>query len=239
METKRQARAKELIKKWEIRLTTRNGREGILFRKGASKKLIEEFKELKVEITAEIERQKIEVEENRKRKELEKQKEQQKEQQAIKNGEKEITLKWFDGEYLSGYQVFGQAGVLLEEIGLARHIDGWGYHVKMNVTKTLGEVFTFAEAVEYARPALEEKERNRAAEEAALQAKFDKARTTGKPVQIRNWAEPCNDPLEECSTDNCYCVRHAGRKCTEEKTAYVVNAETGVYPQSTGNSRPF
>lgn len=81
----------------------------------------------------------------------------QEEIRAMKAGELKITLHYHDGEYLSGYEVFGAAADLLEELGLAQYVDGWGYHVADAAVKTLGEEFTYLQAVEYARPALEQK----------------------------------------------------------------------------------
>ena len=72
-------------------------------------------------------------------------------------GERKIVLHWHDGEYLSGWEVFGEAADLLEEIGLAKYVMDWGYHVSNETVNALGEEFTYLQAVEYARPALEQK----------------------------------------------------------------------------------
>lgn len=66
-----------------------------------------------------------------------------------------------------------------------------------------------AEATDAAEKAAAEKAKQEAASRAARaqkaaetrEAKFQEARETGKPVQLRRWTEDCNDPREECSMD--------------------------------------
>ena len=125
----------------------------------------------------------------------------QEEIRALKAGERKIVLRWHDGEYLSGWEVFGAAAALLEELGLAEYVDGWGYHVADAAVKALGKEFTYSQAVEFTRPAREAAEAQKAAADQERQAKFDEARETGKPVLLQKWTEPCNDPREECSLD--------------------------------------
>lgn len=107
-----------------------------------------------------------------------------------------------DGEYLSGYTIFGESAEELENLGMARYVSGWGYHVRDEVVKALGTSFTHAQAVEYTRPYRMEKARIEQLEKENLQAKFDHAARTGRPVVINQYTDDCNDPREECSMDN-------------------------------------
>lgn len=106
----------------------------------------------------------------------------QEEIRAMKAGEQKITLHYHDGEYLSGYEVFGAAAALLEELGLAEYVDGWGYHVSGAVAKALGEEFTYPEAVEFTRPAREAVEAKKAAAEKKAAEK--EARRASMKVEI-------------------------------------------------------
>jgi len=74
-------------------------------------------------------------------------------------------------------------------------------------TQIIAEQIPAAE--EAAKIASEEKAKKEAVaaakkahEDADLQAKFDQAKETGKPVVIRTYMVPCCDPREECSADN-------------------------------------
>lgn len=126
--------------------------------------------------------------------------------EGLKNGTMLIKTSYHDGEYLMGYEVYGQAATLLEEIGVASYVSGWGTHVSEKVIKALGKEFTYQAAVEYARPAKEATVVKKAAKEADRQAKFDQARETGKKVLIRSWESDCHDPKEEeeCNFDMNY-----------------------------------
>lgn len=120
---------------------------------------------------------------------------------AIKNGEKTIKLGYYDGEYLSSHTAHGVAASLLISLGVAKDISGWGVSVDSRLVAALGTEFTYAQVVEFVRPEMEAKERAAAERRAARQAKFDEAKTTGKPVVIRTWTDDCDDPHEECSLD--------------------------------------
>lgn len=119
----------------------------------------------------------------------------------ILSGAIPIKAHYHDGEYLSGYEVYGKAAELLEKLGVTRYVDGWGYHIERKAIDTLGTEFTYQQAAEYARPALEAKQAEQVRQDAERQAKFDEARETGKPVLLKQWPAECNDPHEECSTD--------------------------------------
>ncbi|MED4914316.1 hypothetical protein [Parageobacillus thermoglucosidasius] len=52
-----------------------------------------------------------------------------------------------------------------------------------------------------AEEVVKQKEKQKEAEKAELQAKFDEAKRTGQKVEIRRWTDDCNDPKEECDLD--------------------------------------
>jgi len=122
--------------------------------------------------------------------------------EAIVSGATTIDVDYYDGEYLSGYTVHGPAAKLLCELGLAKEVSGWGVHVESNVIDTLGKSFTYPQAIELARPALEEKQATSDEKAAKRTAIFAAAKETGKPVVLAHWMDDCNDPREECSTDS-------------------------------------
>jgi len=187
----------EMIRKWHPRVTERDGKIGILVQGKPNKKQTEELRAAKDEIMTELQRREAE-----KTAKVAKEKaELEAEKQSILSGEKLITVRYYDGEYLQGHSVYGPAANLLVELGLASWVDGWGNHVDHKAVEALGEEFTYQQAAEYARPAIEAKEAKIAAKEAARQAKFDEARETGKPVLLNKWSTDCCDRSEECSLD--------------------------------------
>jgi hypothetical protein len=190
-----------LIKKFKIELAYKNGQEGLAVRGKPSAAEVAELKELKSEIMAELKRRAAERRAAEKAKKAAEEAARQEEIRAMKAGELKITLHYHDGEYLSGYEVFGAAADLLEELGLAEYVDGWGYHVADAAVKALGKEFTYSQAVEYTRPAREAAEAQKAAADQKRKAKFERARETGRPVLLAQWTEPCSDPREECSLD--------------------------------------
>ncbi len=104
--------------------------------------------------------------------------------QALRDGTVKIELRYHDGEYLDGYQVYGHAADLLVSLGLAKWVDGWGYYVDHRAVETLGKEFTYQEAAEYARPALDAKNeelRKRAEKQAAREA--ERATMTVKIIE--------------------------------------------------------
>jgi len=190
-----------LIKKFKIELAYRSGQEGLAVRGKPSAAEVAELKALKGEIMAELKRRAAERRAAEKAKKAAEEAARQEEIRTLKAGEQKITLHYHDGEYLSGYEVFGAAADLLEELGLAEYVDGWGYHVADAAVKALGKEFTYSQAVEYTRPAREAAEAQKAAADQERKAKFERARETGRPVLLAQWTEPCNDPREECSLD--------------------------------------
>lgn len=180
---------RDLIKKYKM--VAINGGENIKvfgkpnpreieFIKGNKYEIIEEIKIIRKEKTeAEIARK----EENKKR---------------------DIKIDWHDGEYLQAYMVY-QNGELLEELGLATYISGWGYKVNAEVVEELGKEFTAEQAREYARPTIEKKEQEKEEKKIARNAKIDSAIETAKvlghKVEIERYTVDCDGSAEECSTD--------------------------------------
>ena len=121
---------------------------------------------------------------------------------SVTSGATPIVVSYHDGEYLSGFIAHGQGGNLLEKIGLAKHVDGWGRIVDAAVVVALGESFAYPDAVAYAQPALDAKAAKVLASKEALAAKFAEAKVSGKPALIASWMEDCNSPKENCSFDS-------------------------------------
>lgn len=205
----------ELIKKYQLKFAVQNGVEGMLIHNKPTQKQIAELKARKPEIMVELkhmakieEEKKAERKRQREKKEAKEKEENEKELAELRLDKKKIVLHYHDGEYLMGYTVWGQTAVLLEELGIAEYVDGWGYYVKETTVDTLGEEFLYSEVVAYITPIKEAREKKKAEkeakEEAERQTKFREAKTTGKPVILCQWSEPCNDPGEECDVDMCY-----------------------------------
>jgi len=120
----------------------------------------------------------------------------------IKAGEQKIKLRYHDGEYLSGYIVqTDYADELLIDLGVANHVSGWGVHVEPKLVAALGEEFTYAQAVEFARPELEKKQAAKEQRDVARAAKFAQAKETGKPVELDRWTDECCERDFECDLD--------------------------------------
>lgn len=166
-----------------------------------AKSKIEFFRENKAVLIAELE--KIAAEKKAEAEKAEADKRQ--ELEDLKSGKKLIKVVWEDGEYLQAYAVYGQAADLLEGLGLCHPVSGWGYCVDDKAVETLGEEFSYLDAVAYAQPAIEEKAaKEKAAEEKEENRKtgiFAEAKETGKPQVLHAWSEDCNDPHEECNLD--------------------------------------
>jgi len=192
--------AQELIKKYGlVEATAPNGQKGFRPTFGIMTKKVKE------ELVAHKEEIKSLLKEKREKEEAEARIEQEakeQEKQDIISGKKKIKVVWHDGEYLSGYTVYGQESDLLEELRIGEHVSGWGTHIPEEVIKKLGEEFTYAEAAEFLLPKRKAKEQKEAKVAADRQAKFDEAKATGKPVLLRHYMADCNDPHEECSLDS-------------------------------------
>jgi len=189
----------ELIKKYDITLHT-EGRIRVPNAKKLSQKTRDMLIAAKPEIIAELQLREQENVELKAKAAAEK----EAEKQAIIAGAKIIQLKYHDGEYLSGHFTTGQEANILIDLGIAKYVEGWGCHVDNRAVDALGKEFTYQQAVEYMRPAVEAREAAQREKEAKRQAKLDEARGTGKPVLLKSWSTGCCDPREECSLDNHY-----------------------------------
>lgn len=107
----------------------------------------------------------------------------------LRSGKTPIKASYHDGEYLSGHTVHGPAADLLIKLGIAKEVSGWGVHVEHGLIDSLGQEFTYPQAVEYARPRLEAAQAKQDAAKQARDAKFSEAKQTGKPVVLRSWTE--------------------------------------------------
>lgn len=143
----------EMIRKWNIVIVEQNGEKMLKAIGKFTPKQAEMVKAAKQEIIAELERRKQVHAEMKAKKEAE----EAEERRAILAGEKSIQLMYHDGEYLSGWEVVGQSIDLMQDLGLCKYVDGWGYYVKPDTIAALGKEFTYQQAQEYARPILEEK----------------------------------------------------------------------------------
>lgn len=187
----------EMIRKFWCELAERDGQQGIKISGKATKAQMEMLKASKDEIIAELKKREA-VREAKKIAEIEKLKA---ELEGLENGTILIEASYHDGEYLMGYGVYGQATQLLEKIGAAKYVNGWGTHVSEKLIEALGKEFTYQAAVGYMKPAHDAAEAKKAAKEAERQAKFAEAKETGEKVLIRKWSTDCCDRDEECSTD--------------------------------------
>lgn len=192
---------RKLITKYGLTLRS-DENVGVTRNEKEAKKNIIMLKEKKSEVIEELKKIKMEEEEKKQKKiEVEKQ-----ELEDIKIGKIKIKLYYYDGEYLSGYQVHGQAADLLEELGVAKYVSGWGMYVSdMKMVKEIGEEFTYQEVSEYIRPEKERKEK--AKEQKRLEEKkrrndiFKKAKKTGEKQILNQYSVDCCDPNEECNID--------------------------------------
>lgn len=125
-------------------------------------------------------------------------------EQYIK-GHKNFELSFTDGEYLSGYTIYGEAAEMLIELGLAKSVANWGTLVSDQLVKELGKSFSYNDLIKYANKINEAKEakeqEQKDAEEREFEEKLALAKDLGQPVEISRITVPCNDPQEECNTD--------------------------------------
>lgn len=193
-------REQELIKRFRIELVEHKGQDAIQYSDylyTPKKSEIEEMKALKQSIITELKAQETAKAEKAAKIAAEK----AAEKEALLNGENIITAQWHDGEYLSAWEVFGQAAELLEGIGACKYISGWGYEVDSKLIDALGKEFTLAQAKEFTQPAQDAKAAAKAKKEEERKAKFEEAKRTEKPVELRSWMADCNDPTESCDVD--------------------------------------
>ncbi|WP_164670479.1 hypothetical protein [Virgibacillus doumboii] len=118
------------------------------------------------------------------------------------NGVTTIKVNYRSGKALSGYIIFGHEADLLKSLGVAKEIGGWRTIVDEELIEALGEEFTYQQASDYAKPVVEEREKEKAKKEAKIKAKMEEAKRTGEKVAIRRWQENCNNSRKDCDLDN-------------------------------------
>lgn len=127
------------------------------------------------------------------------------EREQFINGYKNFELSFTDGEYLSGYTIYGEAAEMLIELGLAKSVTNWGTLVDDRLVKALGKSFTYEQLMSYVSKINEVKEakeqEQRIKEQETFEEKLQQAKLTGEPVELSTIAVPCNDRNEECTTD--------------------------------------
>lgn len=112
-----------------------------------------------------------------------------------------ISASYKDGEYLQGWQVCGDIGKELENIGVAQWIEAWGYLINENFIERVGTEFTIQQAVDFMKPVVEKKEREKQEKEERRQKAFQQAKETNKSVEIYRFITDCDGSVQECSTD--------------------------------------
>jgi len=116
----------------------------------------------------------------------------------------EIRVMWENGEILSGWYVVS-GSELLSRIGMSHYVSEWGYILDDEIVQKLGKTFTFEQAYGLALPYIEANEARKASAKRELDAKFSRARETGKPVLIRQYADECDGTADDdCDIDNVY-----------------------------------
>ena len=122
--------------------------------------------------------------------------------EAIRTGQESITVRWDDGEYLSGYTVSDAvARQELIRLNVAKDVNGWGTLIDSRLIDALGTTFTIPEVEAFTAPEREAVAQAEAARDAEEQAKIAEAQTTGQPVLLHHWTAPCDGTEYECSVD--------------------------------------
>ncbi|MCK9327852.1 MAG: hypothetical protein M0P69_20315, partial [Bacteroidales bacterium] len=111
----------EMISKWRMQLAEKAGQPGVMLHGKATAKQKAMIIAAKPEIIAELQRREAEKAARRAKEQAER----EAELEAILTGDKLIKVEYYDGEYLMGYQVYGQAADLLVNLGVAKWVDGW------------------------------------------------------------------------------------------------------------------
>jgi hypothetical protein len=192
---------KDIICKYGLSLRSDGNVAVASYMEKEAKKNILVLKNNKPEIVAALQEMEIEKEER-----IQKEKEEEaQELKDLKSGKKLIEVKYHDGEYLTGWEAFGQAAKLLKEIGLGKYVSGWGCLVDDKTVKDLGKTFSFPAAQKYVRPINEKKEKAKKDKENKETARIENlkkiAKKTGKKQLVKRFSVECQDPEEECNTD--------------------------------------
>ena len=192
----------DMITKFRLELVQQSGEPAVKVNVKPTKRQIDELKAVKPEIIAELQRraqEKADWEAKERAREAA-------EREAIISGEKPIQLRYHDGEYLSGWSPVGQSSDIMQELGLAEYVSGWGLYIESKTIKELGgPEFTYQQALELSQTREQAREQAKKAaqekQDAAMQDAVNKAKETGKPALLKSWMEECSDPCEECSLD--------------------------------------
>ena len=147
----------------------------------------------------------------------------QREREEVENGTIELVLE--EGEILTGYRAKSfMANKMLEEIGAAEDVAGFGTKVNKDVVEALGTSFTSAQKKKYMDnkiAKIDEKieyfKEEKAQEEAR---KFEQAKVENKPVLLERYNTNCNDPKEECDIDiiHVYAMPDGSKKMERKHT---------------------
>ena len=205
----------ELIRKFQLE---RSGENNIKApgRMKIPKDTVEEIREKKALILAELKTR--ESEEAEREAVFEQKKEE--ERKNLLSGKQLVELRFREGEYLSDWTAHGEAATMLEKMGLAKWISGWGIAVDAEVVSRLGTRFKLSEAekIEKERQMVEERKARILSVE--RQAKFAEAKKTGKPVIISRRTCECDSRTEECSLDivTTFAMPDGSEKVTREHT---------------------
>lgn len=209
---------REAIEKFNLQMAEKDGVKGFrVMTKKVSNKQIEMLKTMKPEIMAEFELIKKEN--------LEKREREIQEYIDTHSASFRRVLIVIQDEYMNlhieisnvipsedrvGVPSFGADTILLKH--LTPHMEkimeqegkmcGWGmaYEVTSEDDRIIVAEQELA-AHEAATKAAEEKRIGEEKKAEKERVAFEKARSTGKPVELSSWFEDCNDPKEDCSTD--------------------------------------
>jgi len=150
-----------LMKKFDLYLATQNGVRGI--KVGGSKpsaKEIEQLKKHKPAIMAMLQKKEDIAKEKAQTEKLEK----ENLVKAIKNNKQKIICTLYEGEILQAHITGLAETELLESIGMAKYIGGWGTAVNSKLIEKLGTEFTWSQVLEFATPTIEAKKEKEIAE---------------------------------------------------------------------------
>lgn len=197
-EEKMREELEKLIEKFRIELHGDNQFKAYGKPSKAEIKILKENKAEIMEILKERKAEKEKKAEEKASKELQ-------EKIALEESKKPLKVSYCNGEYLEGYQAFGYSAKLLEELGLAKWVSGWGYLVDDELIKALGKEFTYAQAKEFATPKIEkaaaEREEKQRAEQRRIETLIEQAKVLGHKVEVSRRIVDCDGSVEECSTD--------------------------------------
>lgn len=186
----------EMIKKFDISIVRAGANKGkmkVAKGKKATQKELAEIRSSKSEIMEYLEEQHQQKMQERKEEEEQKKLALQAKKDEYTNG-REIELEYQEGEYLSGYRVVDSiAGEMLEELGFAHYVDGWGYLAHSEIEEL--ETLTIENATSEKEETLQE------TKEQDIKESIAQAKMLGHKVEIYRMTTDCDGSVGECSTD--------------------------------------